>query len=105
MAVWCRTCRAPARRTGPGMGGTGTHAGDEPEDGHPAVLTDENPVLRAQADEIQREYPGVTVSARFGFFRADWPARPGVLIAPVFGETADELREKLAAQPRLRDRK
>ena len=103
MAVWCRKCKAPAKRTSPGIQGTGVHAGDEPEDGHTAVLTDEDPVLRAEADKIEAEFPGFTVSVRFGFFRADWANLPAGTVAQHYSEAdADTLRHTLGIVTRPR---
>jgi hypothetical protein len=52
--------------------GTETGAG-----GHAALPAPENPLLRAEADRIERDLPAFRVSARFGIFRACW--RPDLL--------------------------
>lgn len=92
---WCRACGEPVRRrldlgTPLPYVLTMVHAATgkaEGPDGHLIVLTDENPELRAVADKIEAEYGGITVSVRFGWFRADWKADPGVVVAHVDADT------------------
>jgi hypothetical protein len=78
------------------MPGRGVHA--DGSDGHPVILTDEDPVLRAQADEIEREFGGrFTISARFGWFRADRAdLPPGMVAAHFTADDAAEMRRQLA---------
>ena len=82
--TWCSVCRQPVRLRGPGMAPEfrrAEHAetGDErgpggPDGWHVAIPTTEDPELRAEADAIEADFPMLTVSVRFGFFRADWKA-------------------------------
>ena len=72
------------------------------ESGWHAAITREDPELRRQADALEAEFGGaVTISARFGFFRADWAnLPPGVVASHFEADTAGELREKLALAAR-----
>lgn len=97
---WCTACKEPVRPDGHGAPpGTGVHIGAGPHD-HPPAVTDEDPVLRAEADALERDYPEVTVSVRFRVFRADYRAEPGK-VRPHFeaGSEAD-MRRQLAAATR-----
>jgi hypothetical protein len=80
---------ATGREVGPGFGEDGSHA---------AMPTDQNPVLRAEANAIQALFPEVKVSVRFGIFRA-WKRPellpPGVTAVPYAARTGDELLERL----------
>jgi hypothetical protein len=77
---------------------TGLERGD---DGHEARATDEDPVLRAQADAIEADFPGLELSVRFGFFRADWrDLDPRVVRAHYTADDAAEMRRQLEAATR-----
>lgn len=66
-------------------------------DGRLVAPVDERPDLRRQANEIEAEFPWVTVSARFGFFRADLTVQdPRRVCTPFDASTADDLRRQLA---------
>lgn len=93
---WCTTCREPVRPDGLGVPGGGVHIGAGPYDHDPAV-TDEDPVLRAQADALEASYPEVSVSVRFRIFRADWRKRDGKVRPHFDARDADDLRGQLAA--------
>jgi len=74
-------------------------------DGHVIALTDENPELRAIADAIESEYDGiVTISVRFGWFRADWAhLPPGTVAAHITANDEESLRRQLDAALRRRE--
>lgn len=103
MEWWCRFCGEPVRRTRGGLPGDAVHEA-EPADGHETAPTDEDPVLRREADAIEAEFGGrFTISVRFGFFRADWARlAPGEVGANYTADTAADLRRKLAALLRVR---
>lgn len=115
VSYWCRKCKEPVRlsggagvwpslrravheatgeETGPGHGEDGTHT---------AAPTDEDPVLRAQADALEAEFGGLfTISVRFRFFRADWANLPlGMTAGHYEASTADELRPHLLTAVRF----
>jgi hypothetical protein len=115
-AAWCRACREPVTLRGradvpPEMrravhAGTGEEsaAGPGPGEWHFACPTDEDPALRAEADQAEQDYPQFKVSVRFRVFRAAWrpgfpapPAAPG----PYRAKNAPELRQLLGAALRL----
>ena len=94
---WCLTCEEPVTPTGYRAAvhsGTGLAEGP---DGHLVRVTDEDPELRREADAIEADYR-VSVSARFGFLRADRTDRPD----PVHWEAGngDEMRRRLPARLR-----
>jgi hypothetical protein len=107
---WCRACGVPVRRrvdldSPLPHALTMVHAATgkaEGPDGHVIVLTDENPELRAVADKIEAEYGGiVTISARFGWFRADWAnLPPGTVAAHITADDEHDLRRQLDATHR-----
>ena len=106
-------CREPARqRLDPDVpyprARSAVHAATGEEkgpDGHVLVLTDENPELRAIADKIEAEYDGiVTISVRFGWFRADWAhLPPGTVAAHITADDEESLRGQLDAALRRRE--
>jgi hypothetical protein len=108
---WCRRCDEPAKvtadpalfLTGPLLlaAGTAAHAGTGSElcaDGQVIAPTDEDPVLRRQARELEAEFPGFSVSVRFRFFRADW--REALRAEHFEAQDAAGLRRQLAAATR-----
>jgi hypothetical protein len=101
MAEWCKGCGQPVKRLQGGPLGKVVHAGTGNElgdGGHLAIPVDENPVLRAEADAVEREFGGVfTVSVRFGFFRADVADPGGATYQHWTADTAQDLRRQLAA--------
>lgn len=113
MSRWCRVCGEPAKRR-PDLdqpllyGGAAVHAATgQPEgpDGHVLIVTDEDPVLRAVADKVEAEYDGiVTISVRFGWFRADWTdLPPGTVAAHITADDEEDLRRQLDAALRSRE--
>ena len=104
MFRWCKICKQPVRLTGRSLIAefgkavhleTGLETG---EDGHLVRPTDQDPVLRAQADEIEAEFPQFKVSVRNGIFRATWrSAPPFATTVPIDAPTAGELRIRLRA--------
>jgi hypothetical protein len=107
---WCKTCKEPVVLTGRSVipqfnmavhAATGAELG---ADGHLAMPTDEDPVLREQADAIERDFPQFKVSVRFGLFRATWrKSLLPPLAVPVPYSAPDErgLRERLTAVVKL----
>ena len=112
-ARWCRVCGESARqRIDPDVpyprARSAVHAAtgeEEGPDGYVLVLTDENPELRAIADKIEAEYDGiVTISVRFGWFRADWAhLPPGTVAAHITADDEESLRGQLDAAVRRRE--
>lgn len=111
--AWCRLCGEPVRLSGPEVmpelrravhAATGLEKGPGhgDEGWHIAMPSTENPVLRAEADALEAEFGGrFSVSARFGFFRADWRDVPaGVTAAHYEASTAGEMRQQLRAVTR-----
>ena len=111
--LWCRICGEPARRRHDldvplSFGRAAVHAATgQPEgpDGHAIVVTDEDPELRAVADTVEAEYGGiVTISVRFGRFRADWAhLPPGTVAAHITADDEESLRRQLDAAVRRRE--
>lgn len=100
--LWCRTCGEPVRRLRPGPLGKIVHAESGAEcghDGHAAMPADEDPALRAEADLIEADYGcAVTLTVRFGFFRADVKgAPPGVTCQRWEAPDGAGIRRKLDA--------
>lgn len=110
-SFWCKACGQPVRLTGSTLwpdfrkavhAATGEETGPGyGEDGrHAAQPTDEDPVLRAQADEVEREFGGLfRISVRFrGLWRAEWkePPGPGTPL-PVEAHSAARMRAELRA--------
>jgi hypothetical protein len=111
--AWCRACKEPVKLLGsevaPPELRPAVHAATRQEKGpghgdegwHIAIPTDENPVLRAEADRIEAELcRAFTLSARFGFLRADWSkdlVPLGVTARHYEAGTADEMRGRLRA--------
>jgi hypothetical protein len=106
---WCRLCKEPVRLLGPGLwpeSRNAVHAATGQEKGpghgsggrHLAVPVDEDPVLRAEADEVEIEFGGVFVlSVRFRIFRAEWaPACAPVGAVHFEARSAAEMRGHLA---------
>lgn len=107
---WCGKCKDPVRLLGPGIwprtlkvvhAATGEEKGPghDPQGWHLATPTDEDPVLRAEADAIMVEFGGAFIlTTRFGIFRADWA--PGCASAGAGhyeAHSAAEMRERLKA--------
>jgi len=112
-ARWCRVGGEPVRRRldldSPlpharmtVHAATGEDAG---ADGHAIIVTDEDPAMRAIADKIEAEYGGVvTISVRFGWFRADWAhLPPGTVAAHITADDEESLRRQLDAAVRRRE--
>lgn len=101
----CRRCLGPVSGGGNSLERS-VHAGTGSErcaDGRLIAPVDEDPALRGEANEIERDYPAFTVSARFGFFRGDWrEADPGAVRGHFDADTGTELRQQLAAATRRR---
>lgn len=78
------------------MPGEAVH--EDGSDDHPVVLTDEDPVLRAQADALEKEFGGMfKISVRFGWFRADRADLPPGAVASHYTEDdAEAMRATLA---------
>jgi hypothetical protein len=109
---WCKLCKEPVRLKGPARlplsmrkavhAATGSEAGPGygGEDGHAAVPTDEDPVLRAVADQIKAEFPQCAASARLGIvtvtLRHRHLAQKAVAV-PYKGRSVEELRPRLRA--------
>lgn len=100
MAAWCRKCGEPVivppapARPGPTpwARGEGVHAAGPA--GHLTEPTRVEPALQREADAVEAEYR-VSVSAMFGFFRADRTD----IVTPVHWEAGDAggLRRQLDA--------
>ena len=110
--AWCRLCKQPVRLAGPAdlhpelqravHAETGSEIGPGyGDDGsHIAMPTDENPVLRAEADEVEAEFPDYKVSARLGGLRATLRRKllpEGAIAVPIPAGSGHELRTKLRA--------
>jgi len=98
-ALWCSRCGRQV--TG---GARPVHAGDGSAfgpDGHRVEPVAAEPPLWKAAREIEARYGGLfTVSARFGFLRADWTARalgPGMVAVHYEAHDEDEMRRQLDA--------
>jgi hypothetical protein len=105
MRCWCRTCGEPVTASGDSLIASALHEATglaKGPDGHIAVATDEDPVLRKEANEIEAEFDSrFTVSVRWGFFRADWAnLPPGKVTAHYTADDAESLRKQLAAAVR-----
>lgn len=107
--LWCSACgKRLVKRAGGVVHARTGHAAGAP-DGHPASPAVTEPPLWRAAREIAADYDGTfTLTARFGFLRADW-ASPGTG-TPVHYEAPDEagmrlrLDEALAVSRRERSR-
>jgi hypothetical protein len=101
---WCRHCGQPVRIDGgddkPIRLRKAVHAATGLErglpEGHLAAPIDFEPPLWKAAREITAETGGLLdISARFGFLRADWKLRPGVVAGHFEAGTEQEMRQKL----------
>jgi len=103
MGLWCRRCRLPARTTAivlvplPSEAVHALTGRRECADGSDIRPSAEDPVLRDEADEIEREFPEYAVSVSAGFFRADPLNVPlGHFAVHYEADSGGELRRKLA---------
>ena len=112
-ARWCRVCCEPVRRRvdldfplpHARMMVHAASGEDAGADGHAIIVTDEDPAMHAIADKIEAEYDNVvTISVRFGWFRADWPhLPPGTVAAHITADDEESLRRQLDAAVRRRE--
>jgi hypothetical protein len=112
---WCKLCKEPVRLKGsarlplsmrkavhaatgsePGPG----YGGEDGEDSHAAVPTNEDPALRAVADQIKAEFPQCAASVMLGIvtvtLRHRYLAQNAVAV-PYRGRSVEELRPKVRA--------
>lgn len=105
---WCRICKEPVWLAGAALppefrtavhDATGMEAA---QDNHMARPTDENPLLRAQADELEADFPEFRITVRFGIPRAtlrkgEFALAPGAMFVPLQAPTITELRARMRA--------
>jgi hypothetical protein len=97
--LWCRWCGKQVVLADGAAVHAATRSRSGALDGHPASPVDQEPPLWKAAREIEADYKGVfTLTARFGFLRADWAASrctgtPGHFEA----STEQDMRRQLAA--------
>lgn len=76
--MWCARCGKRVLLAAGAAVHAATLARAGSPDGHDAMAVSEEPPLWKAAREIEADYGGAfTVSARFGFLRADWAAWSG----------------------------